>query len=85
MANERFEFIKEKITSHYAFVQLDALYIRNEKESSSTSYFTKKIKAEVQTLLRRWTSAFSIGRNVSNQYSLHSASVIDHEINIHSK
>src|SRR6185437_11292366 len=29
---ERFEFVKDKISSHYAFVQLDALYTETKKK-----------------------------------------------------
>jgi hypothetical protein len=39
--NERFEFIKEKIASHYAFVQLDALFIEVKKKAARLAILQK--------------------------------------------
>jgi len=38
---ERFEFIKEKIASHYAFVQLDALYTEVKKKAARLAVLQK--------------------------------------------
>jgi hypothetical protein len=34
---ERFEFVKEKISSHYAYIQLDALFIETRKKIARLS------------------------------------------------
>ena len=31
---ERFEFVKDRITSHYAYIQLDALYTETKKKAA---------------------------------------------------
>ncbi len=38
---ERFEFVKDKISSHYAFVQLDALFTETKKKVARLSIMKK--------------------------------------------
>ena len=38
---ERFEFVKERINSHYAYVQLDALYTEIRKKAARLSVTNK--------------------------------------------
>ena len=38
---ERFQFVKDKISSHYAFVQLDALYTETKKKVARLSLMKK--------------------------------------------
>ncbi len=39
--HERFNFIKERIQSHYAFIQLDALYEETRKKAARLSVMKK--------------------------------------------
>ena len=42
---ERFEFVKDKISSHYAYIQLDALYTETKKKVARLS-IQKEIKKQ---------------------------------------
>lgn len=42
---ERLQFVKDKVNSHYSFVQLDALFLETKKKAARLSLKTKKTEA----------------------------------------
>ena len=55
---ERFEFVKDKISSHYAHIQLDALFTETKKKVARL-VDTKEIKKQKSRCqLGIWVSAF---------------------------
>lgn len=42
---ERLQFVKDKVRSHYSFVQLDALFLETKKKAARLSLKSKKTEA----------------------------------------